>query len=176
MAGWRVRARGARAGEEARVQASARALEVGRARTKVRLAWAAWSRRAQRSAGARRLRRERRADADLLGRLRAELCTAQLDVELERRRAADAGRRAAEREPPAGEANPERAGVGPGGAAAGVPSLPGVPPPGAAGGSAPFPPASGQPSTAVLGRRRARDARSSIQAAYKHRFPARPAA
>ena len=57
MAGWRVRARDACAGEEARVQASARALEVGRARTKVRLAWAAWSRRAQRSAGARRLRR-----------------------------------------------------------------------------------------------------------------------
>jgi len=213
VAGWHARARGARAREEARVQASARALEVGRSRTKVRLAWAAWARRAQRSAGARRLRRERRADADLLGRLRAELCAAQLDVELERRRAADAGRRA--RELAAGEATAERAGVGPGAtaappartpergtfaaeggegtlegrggsrcapppvtparAAAGVPLLPGVPLPGAPGGSAPGP-ARGAPSTTALGRRRARDARSSIQAAYKHRFPTRPAA
>jgi len=219
VAAWRAQARGARAMEEARVQASARALEVGRSRIKVRLAWTAWARRAQRSAGAQRLRRERRADADLLGRLRAELCSAQLDVELERRRAADAVRRA--RELAAGEAPADRARVGPGvtaappvrtppraagaergtfaaggeegtpeergggrcapqpvtpaRAAAGVPLLPGVPLPGAAAGSAPGP-ARGEPSTATLGRRRARDARSSIQAAYKHRFPTRPAA
>ena len=98
LAAWRALAQGARAEDEACVRAWARALQVGRAQRKIRLAWLAWARRAGRAAGARRLRRERRADADLLNRLRADICTAQLDTELERRRTAAVLRRACDLE------------------------------------------------------------------------------
>lgn len=98
LVAWLALTQGARAEEEARVRAWARVLQVGRAQRKIRLAWLAWARRVGRAAGARRLRRERRADADLLSRLRADICAAQLDAELERRRTAAVLRRACDLE------------------------------------------------------------------------------
>ena len=98
LAAWRALTQGARAEEEACVRAWTRVLQVGRAQRKIRLAWLAWARRVGRAVGARRLRRERRADADLLSRLRADICAAQLDAELERRRTAAVLRRACDLE------------------------------------------------------------------------------